>query len=97
MTWSLFAICNYKTDKNQCFYGNGSFNENFDTILDLLKNQKVKTDINLFDFLKKYKLEEVSEIMDVARCLSVMDRIILCKIVPTGEVEFTVYYEIIKD
>lgn len=42
MTWSLFVIRNEEINEDQCFYGNGVFSENFDTILDLLKEENVK-------------------------------------------------------
>ena len=103
MTWSLFVIhyCGERGGdietllgrKDRCFYGNGVFNENFDTILDLLKEENIKQELDLFDFFKKYDLREESVIVNIAYYLSTMDRVVLCKIFSDNHIEFKVYNE----
>lgn len=97
MTCSLFVIRNEKTYKDQCFYGNGVFSENFDTILELLKEENVKRETDLFNFLEKHNLREVPEILNIAHCLLLMDRIVLCDMYPDKDIEFKVYNEIIEN
>ena len=79
MTWSLFVIRNEETDKDQCFYGNGVFNENFDTILELLKEENIKRETDLFDFLKKHSLREVPAVLNIAHCLLLIFKILPLK------------------
>lgn len=98
MTRSLFVIhyCS-KSGMDECYYGNGVFCEDFNTILDLLKEENVVDEANLFKFLMKYKLAKYPLVLNIAYCLTVMDRIVLCKIFLDGYVKFQIYNEIIEN